>query len=482
MANKSVKLKNKRGDYLYPYTDNIPTGSASVAGKVKVDSTPTSGSTNAISSGAVHTALAGKLGTTDTASRAVADADGNNIASTYLKKTDEGRGGLGLLSAQLRKAYAWTWSQTLTNGQVQLIYNNGGYKLMNAVTCNSFYKAGGNYPVIDGKLYYLNSYSGTLTQFGTDTNYKAAFQNVAIKGNGIYYVGNINYAKWIDSGGTWTDIGYGFGIKNGSLGAFGTQSNTNAAIAWGIIDSGGTWTKLVTTSNGSCLGVRDGFVYYATSQGSNGTMIINQLIQISNRNDYNFYSASSNMLLGIKGNQCDLYRINYVRNGTETGPYKTFTYDHDIASANDQYCLLTDGSLYKADYSSTLIDTNVLAVAYPYYLKEDGIHYISSKELIIDGAFQTMSGNILFSGAGSVQRATVYTVENPATNYVAYKKVNLQDSSTITATTSTTVTAGGTTYTRDQSKDSTFTQPPDDLKKQTPTKWQLLAMINNIGE
>lgn len=41
MANKSVKLKNKKGDYLYPYTDNIPTGNASVAGKVKVDPSPT---------------------------------------------------------------------------------------------------------------------------------------------------------------------------------------------------------------------------------------------------------------------------------------------------------------------------------------------------------------------------------------------------------------------------------------------------------
>ena len=48
MANKSVKLKNKKGDYLYPYTDNVPTGNASVAGKVKVDSSPISGSRNAI--------------------------------------------------------------------------------------------------------------------------------------------------------------------------------------------------------------------------------------------------------------------------------------------------------------------------------------------------------------------------------------------------------------------------------------------------
>ena len=57
MTNKNVKLKNRSGDYLYPYTDNIPAASSSTAGKVKLDTTPTSGSNNAITSGAVFTAL-----------------------------------------------------------------------------------------------------------------------------------------------------------------------------------------------------------------------------------------------------------------------------------------------------------------------------------------------------------------------------------------------------------------------------------------
>lgn len=87
MANRNVKLKNKSGDVLYPYTDNIPTASTSTAGKVKLDSSPTSGSNNAITSGAVYTALSGKLSTTGTAAKATADASGNNIANTYLAKT-----------------------------------------------------------------------------------------------------------------------------------------------------------------------------------------------------------------------------------------------------------------------------------------------------------------------------------------------------------------------------------------------------------
>lgn len=55
---KNVKLKNRRGEYLEPYTENVPTASTSKAGKVKLDSSPIAGSNNAIASGAVHTAFA----------------------------------------------------------------------------------------------------------------------------------------------------------------------------------------------------------------------------------------------------------------------------------------------------------------------------------------------------------------------------------------------------------------------------------------
>lgn len=60
MANRNVKLKNKIGDVLYPYTDNIPTASTSTAGKVKLDSSPTSDSNNALTSGGAYTALSSK--------------------------------------------------------------------------------------------------------------------------------------------------------------------------------------------------------------------------------------------------------------------------------------------------------------------------------------------------------------------------------------------------------------------------------------
>ena len=46
MVIKNVKLKNLNGDYLYPYTENIPK-----------DTFPVDGSTNLITSGAIYTAI-----------------------------------------------------------------------------------------------------------------------------------------------------------------------------------------------------------------------------------------------------------------------------------------------------------------------------------------------------------------------------------------------------------------------------------------
>lgn len=66
-------------------TSKIP---ASRISNESFDATPQSGSSNVISSGAVFTALENKLGKTDTAAKASADADGNIINQTYAKKTE----------------------------------------------------------------------------------------------------------------------------------------------------------------------------------------------------------------------------------------------------------------------------------------------------------------------------------------------------------------------------------------------------------
>lgn len=88
MAIKNIKLKNAEGDYLYPYTENLPKASTITQGVVQLDDTPTAGSTNALTSGGAKTALDNKLDASGTAVKATADANGNVISDTYATKTE----------------------------------------------------------------------------------------------------------------------------------------------------------------------------------------------------------------------------------------------------------------------------------------------------------------------------------------------------------------------------------------------------------
>lgn len=88
MTVKNIKLKNAVGDYLYPYTENLPVATTDKAGAVILDDTPTENSTNALSSGGAKIALDGKLNTLGTAAKATADASGNEIIATYATKNE----------------------------------------------------------------------------------------------------------------------------------------------------------------------------------------------------------------------------------------------------------------------------------------------------------------------------------------------------------------------------------------------------------
>ena len=87
MATKRIKLKNANGDYLEPYTTNVPEATTSAKGIVQLEATPTASSTKALTSGGAKTALDNKLDKTGTAAKATADASGNNIVNTYATKT-----------------------------------------------------------------------------------------------------------------------------------------------------------------------------------------------------------------------------------------------------------------------------------------------------------------------------------------------------------------------------------------------------------
>ena len=126
-----------------------------------------------------------------------------------------------------------------------------------------------------------------------------------------------------------------------------------------------------------------------------------------------------------------------------------------------------------------LLSENVIDLGTYGYLKSDGFYNYSGTK-IVNGTYHRVEGTMLYAGAGTTQYKTVYSVANPTVNYTSFERVNLDNPYAITAISATTITTNGKTYTRDISKDGVFTQTPDDLKKQTPTKWELLDMISNL--
>lgn len=486
MINRNVKLKNRNGDYLLPYTDNIPTASALTAGKVKLDSSPTSGSNNAITSGAVYTALESKLSTsgtatkatadengnniantylqkTETAAKATADADGNNIASTYLKKTDEGKGGLNLLVNQLQKAYAWLWSETLTNGTAYIIKSNNA--LIGEITCTSYSAeySYNPYVAINGNMYYWNDSSDILTQQIGDGDITQMGYGVAIRAGGkLYSYFSKNY---VDSTTGWTKIVGNYGIKNGALAGFTNQG----ALSWGILDSAGVWTDL----NGT-YGIRDGYPYSFTKSGAAGTYNLGSLTQLSTENGWSKVSTSGSYVYFAKNSKYLVFYSNF------TTPTYSGDLNEEISKLFNNFALTVSGKLYDLNSNNpSCTSEGVIALGPKGYLKSDGV-YNYSKVKIIDGEFTDMEGVLLFAGVGTTQHKTVYTVANPEVNYIAYEKLDLRNNHIITATTATSVTLDSKTYNRDIAKDAVFTQTPNDLKKQAPTKWELLDMINNL--
>ena len=224
MANRNVKLKNKSGDVLYPYTDNIPTASTSTAGKVKRDSSPTSGSSNALTSGGAYTALAGKLSTSGTAAKATADASGNNIANTYATKTElttvqnsiPADSGLVHKTGSETIGGAKTLSDTVTisGASKQLKIKNTG------VTRGTAPSAAVNSVVVNGLDNAGKSTWGLYHTWGTDQ--KAQVQLICYKGT--------------TTDNTWSGIGVGYDASGNAF---------TSAVTPGVADSS---TKIATTA------------------------------------------------------------------------------------------------------------------------------------------------------------------------------------------------------------------------------------------
>ena len=154
------------------------------------------------------------------------------------------------------------------------------------------------------------------------------------------------------------------------------------------------------------------------------------------------------------------------------------------------YALTENGDVYTTNTTTAqLIDQNVIDICITGYIKSDG-YYNYNKTKLVSGTFTNIISSdaisnvpnaVLFSGSGNIQKRTVYTVPNPLANYKSFVGLDLSGHDTITAVVANTIITNSThSFTRDIGNDNYFTQTPDDLKKQTPTKWDLIDMVNNL--
>ena len=190
MANKRIKLKNATGDYLEPYTTNVPDATTSAKGLVQLEATPTANSTKALTSGGAKTALDNKLGKTETAAKATADASGNNIANTYATKT-----ALSTVEATANEA------KSIAEGRTRAVaYQNyqSMVSALNAATTTEF-KVGDNIFIQAKNVPDLWIYSAESTTssyiYTTDDALVAAIQSAGFIQIGFYKVAVLETEK-----------------------------------------------------------------------------------------------------------------------------------------------------------------------------------------------------------------------------------------------------------------------------------------------
>ena len=190
MATKRIKLKNANGDYLEPYTTNVPDASGTLKGLVQTEDTPTANSTKVLTSGGAKTALDNKLDKTATAAKATADASGNTITSTYATKTE--------LTAVETAANT---AKSIAEGRARAVSFANYSALITAVNSasNTDYKVGDNIfiqaqGVPDLWIYSVESTSTSYT-YTTDDAFVASLQSSGSVQVGYYKIAALETGK-----------------------------------------------------------------------------------------------------------------------------------------------------------------------------------------------------------------------------------------------------------------------------------------------
>lgn len=240
MATKRIKLKNANGDYLEPYTTNVPDASTSAKGIVQLETTPTANSMKVLTSGAVKSALDGKLGTSATAAKATADASGNTITSTYATKTE--------LSAVETTANT---AKTIAEGRARAVSFESYTAMVTAINtaANTDYKVGDNIfiqtkEVPDLWIYSVESTTSSYT-YTNDTALVSAIQTTGYVQIGYYKVAAMETGK-VDLAGY---VPTSRKINNKSL----TGNITLSASDVGALAADGTAVKATADASGNTI-------------------------------------------------------------------------------------------------------------------------------------------------------------------------------------------------------------------------------------
>ena len=437
---------------------------------------------------------------------------GNNLT---LKNTDIS-GTYGELFKKLNKAYAWSHNVSTSSGGTAVILVNNG-DILTTMECNDIDKCycQQNYQnwdswsviyafIVDGHLYRYNG--STASQVGTKTNWKITNNLYSIDEDGyLYYTKEGNETK-IGESNKWTN-----------LSTYGTATVSNPATVLGICDGylyqlkgteitqvgeNNKWEYVTgipyTSNNNNPYGICDGYLYKISSVSSQTLMNENNgWIYI-----YTYCSNGSYSTCGLRlnGNNREIYSLStstpYVSllktvNNTvekvEIDYDGYYTYIEDNKLYNSRYSKFIGEGINWTDFSVSRKKLLAIGDGKLYYIDISNSSQPTFTQIGTESNYQKLwkcgynSTGILglaWTGDATSVTHTIFTTKEPQVGDIEYIDEDLNQYSTILSVGGTTVSDQYRTYTRDVTRDSSFTAIPPATIRETVSTVDFLRITN----
>ena len=391
---------------------------------------------------------------------------------------------LTLMGNELRKACAYTNVQ-LAAGKVRVAHLP--YKKNTIVFSDLMDYNGGNlyidgstdsskYIIIDGKCYSksVSDTSITLTQYGVDTNWILKAQYWEIKGNRALYNGvtvvenftnvvmcppyniiidgvlyNVYDRNPVDNTGVWTFFDYYQGIKDGTLYYY--YNGTFFPVEEGNVSGVFGWNQNVNSYYSI-----DNTLYSYSVNTSTGVVTKNTVFQYESKIKR---ILSDNGLVLLENNKV-YYRNTLIQNNVTNARITSgIDYGYLVTNNGDIYSLTASGN--------TTFLTNI----------GDGT-IIETPSNYCNGSWDLFIIKYANESTFDIQ-STLYTTKNTFTK--AWELPTLYSSDVEVQGNALSIIYDNKVYTRDNSKDSTFTFVPDVLQNHTFNDQELCQAYLNAG-